>query len=68
MSDYEKQIREILEQLKPYLEAHNCFVELYEVKEKRAVMYCGGEGAVCEKKCIEEAIKQKMPDIEIVFR
>jgi Fe-S cluster biogenesis protein NfuA len=68
MTNYEAQVREILEEIKPLLESHDCFAELQEVKGNTVFLYCGGEGAICENRCIEDVLKQKIPDIEIVFR
>jgi hypothetical protein len=67
MTRYEERVRGILEDLKPLLGSHDCYVEVQEVKGNKVVLYCGGEGAVCDKKCIEDVLVQKLPDIEIVF-
>jgi len=60
-------ITEILNSIAPLLKAHKGFAELGEVKGNRAVIYCGGHCIDCSDKCIEDAIKEKLPDIEIVF-
>jgi hypothetical protein len=60
-------IIEILESLRPSLEAHKCSLELYDVQGETAVIYCSGEGATCEKKCVEDAIKNRLPTIKIEF-
>jgi hypothetical protein len=53
--------------MQPLIEAHKGFAELGEVKGNRAVIYCGGQCIDCSNKCIEDAIREKLPDIEIVF-
>ncbi len=68
MDKTKEQITEILNSLSWLLEEHNCFMELSEIMGNKAVIYCGGQGANCDTKCIEEAIKEKMPDFEVVFR
>ncbi len=60
-------LTEILNSILPLLKAHKGFAELGEVKGNRAVIYCGGKCIGCIDKCIEAAIKEKLPDIEIVF-
>ena len=64
----EEKIREILEGLKCILEAHDSCAELTEFKDNRAVVYCGGPCVNCENRCIEDAIKEKFPDIEVIIR
>ncbi|MEW6067011.1 MAG: hypothetical protein AB1610_01750 [Nitrospirota bacterium] len=68
MNKTEAEIREILENLKYILDIHEGFAELIEVKDKKAVIYCGGQCARCDNKCIEQAIKEKLPDIEVIIR
>lgn len=67
MHTLHKQITEILNSMHPLIKAHKGFAELGEVKENRAVIYCGGQCTHCSDKCIEDAIKEKYPDIEIIF-
>jgi hypothetical protein len=52
----------------PLIKAHKGFAELGEVEGNRAVIYCGGQCIDCIDKCIEDAIKEKLPDVEIIFR
>lgn len=58
----------ILGTLQNYMDAHNGFAELGEIEGNRVTIYCGGQCADCEPKCIEDAIKDKLPDIELIFR
>jgi Fe-S cluster biogenesis protein NfuA len=58
---------EILDSMRPLIKAHKGSAELGEVKGNRAVIYCGGQCIDCRDKCIEDAIKEKLPYIEIVF-
>ncbi|RJR15870.1 MAG: hypothetical protein C4581_10970 [Nitrospiraceae bacterium] len=61
-------ITEILNSIQPLLKAHKGFAEMGEVTGNKAVIYCGGQCIDCMDKCIEDAIKEKLPDIEIIFR
>ena len=67
MKNTKKEIEKILNGLSPQLEAHDCYMEVSAVKGNKVFISCGGEGAVCENKCIDEVIKEKIPDIEIVY-
>lgn len=60
-------LTEILNSMQPLVKAHKGSAELGEVKGSRAVIYCGGLCIDCRDRCIEDAIKEKLPDIEIVF-
>jgi Fe-S cluster biogenesis protein NfuA len=64
----EKDVIEVLESIKNQVNAHDGFLELGEIKENTVVIYCGGECAPCDNKCIEEVLKDKIPDIEVIFR
>ena len=68
MDKTEGKIREILESLQCILSAHDSCAELVEVKDNRAVINCVGPCLRCDNKCIEEAIKEKLPDIEVIVR
>ncbi len=61
-------IMEILGTLQYYMDAHKGFAELGEIQGNRVTIYCGGECVDCEPKCIEDAIKDKLPGIELIFR
>lgn len=68
MNELENKIQETLDILRIYIEAHDGFAELGEIKGNRVTIYCGGQCLDCEPKCIENAIKDKVPGIELVFR
>jgi hypothetical protein len=68
MDKTEEKIREILESLQCILSAHDSCAELVEVKDNRAVINCVGPCLYCDNRCIEEAIKEKLPDIEVILR
>jgi flavoprotein len=68
MDKTEEKIREILESLQCILSAHDSCAELVEVKDNRAVINCVGPCLHCDNKCIEEAIKEKLPEIEVILR
>lgn len=67
-NEIENKIIEILNILRTYVEAHDGFAELGEIKDNRVIIYCGGRCMDCEPKCIEDAVKAKVPGIEVVFR
>jgi len=66
--DKEEKIREVLNSLKYLFDAHDGFAELAEIRDNTAIIYYGGECSGCDSKCIEEAIKAKIPDIEVIVR
>lgn len=68
MKKIEKKITAALAAIKSYIKAHDGYAELVEVKGNRVTIYCGGRCADCEPKCIEDAIKDKVPGIELIFR
>ena len=63
----EEKIREILQGLECILTAHDSCAELTEFKDNRAVIYCGGPCVKCDNRCIEGAIKEQLPDIEVII-
>ncbi len=66
--DIEEKIREILIGLECILTAHDSCAELIEFKDNRAVINCGGPCLRCDNRCIEDAIKEKLPDIEVIIQ
>ncbi len=68
MDKTEELIREALDSMHCLVEAHKGYVEMGEIKGNRVVIHCGGQCSDCENKCIEDALKERVPDIEIVFR
>jgi Fe-S cluster biogenesis protein NfuA len=64
----EQKIREILEGLECMLTAHDSCAELVEFKDNRAVIYCGGPCLKCDNRCIEGAIKDQLPDVEVIIQ
>jgi hypothetical protein len=64
----EEKIREILEGLECILTAHDSCAELIEFKDNRAVIYCGGPCVKCDNRCIEGAIRDKLPNVEVVIQ
>jgi hypothetical protein len=64
----EEKIREILQGLECILTAHDSCAELTEFKDNRAVIYCGGPCVKCDNRCIEEAIREQLPDIEVIIQ
>ena len=64
----EEKIIEILQGLECILTAHDSCAELTEFKDNRAVIYCGGPCMKCDNRCIEGAIKEQLPDIEVIIQ
>lgn len=64
----EEKIREIIDSLQCILTKHDSCAELIEFKDNAAVIFCGGPCKNCDNRCIEEAIKEKFPDIEVIIR
>ena len=65
---YEEQIREVLNSLECILTAHDSCAELIEFKDNRAVIHCGGPCKQCDNRCIEDAVKDRLPDIDVVIQ
>ena len=61
-------IKEILESLECILTAHDSCAELLSFKENTAVIYCGGPCKNCDNRCIEGAIKDRFPDVEVIIQ
>ncbi len=66
-ADTQEKIKEILSGLECILSAHDSCAELIEFKDGRAVIYCGGPCVHCDNRCIEGAIKEKLPDVEVII-
>jgi len=64
----ENDVMEVLESIKNQVTAHDGFIELGEIKDNKVEIHCGGECSPCDNKCIEDALKDKIPDIEVIFR
>jgi hypothetical protein len=63
-----QQIRDIIEHLDCILTAHDSCAELIDYKDHKAFVYCGGPCKSCDNRCIEDAIKQKLPHVEVVIQ
>jgi Fe-S cluster biogenesis protein NfuA len=66
--DIEKQVKEVLDSMYWILEAHDSTAEIAEIKDNKVVITLAGQCAECDTNCIEDAIYQKLPDIELIFR
>jgi hypothetical protein len=66
--DIEQKVREILESLSCIISAHDSCAELAEVKGKTVVINCVGPCLHCDNRCIEDAIREKLPDVEVIIR
>jgi len=66
-ADTGEKIKEILVGLECILVAHDSCAELIEFKDNRAVIYCGGPCVRCDNRCIEGAIKDKLPGVEVII-
>ncbi len=68
MNDIERMVQEVLHNLNWLLEAHNSFAELIEIEGNKVYIRCSGFCAECETDCVGVAFKERMPEIEIIFR
>ena len=71
MQDNEKireRIIKILDNLQCVLDKHEGCAELIEVKDNKAILYCGGKCADCDNKCVVGAIQDELPDIEVILQ
>lgn len=68
LKNSEEKIREILESLECILTAHESCTELLEFKDGKAVIYCGGPCKQYDNRCIEEAIKGQLPNVEVIIQ
>ena len=68
MNDIEKQITEILDSMILILDLHESSAEIVEIKDNRVVIQMIGQCAECDTNCLEEAIYQKLPDIDLIFQ
>ena len=64
----EKKIREVIESLQCILTAHESCAELTEFKDNRAVIHCGRPCMQCDNNCIEESIREVLPDVEVIVQ
>ncbi len=64
----EEKIREIIDSLQCVLTKHDSCAELIEFKDNTAVILCGGPCRNCDNRCIEEAIKGRFPDLEVIIK
>jgi hypothetical protein len=58
---------EILDSMSWILDAHDSSAELVEIKGNNVTILMIGQCAECETNCIEDAIYEKLPDIELTF-
>jgi Fe-S cluster biogenesis protein NfuA len=63
----EEKIREIIDSLECVLTKHDSCAEFIEFKDNTAVIFCGGPCKNCDNRCIEEAIKGRFPDLEVII-
>ena len=64
----EEKIREIIDSLQCVLTKHESCAELMEFKDSTVVIFCGGPCRNCDNRCIEEAIKGRFPDLEVIIK
>ncbi len=63
-----QKIKDILEGLECMLTAHDSCAELVEYRNKRAVISCGAPCLKCDNRCIEDAIRDQLPDVEVIVQ
>ena len=68
MNEIEKQITEILDSMSYILDSHESSAEIVEIEGNKVVIQMIGQCADCDTNCIEEAIYEKLPDIELIFQ
>ena len=68
MNEIEKQITEILDSMSYILDSHESSAEIVEIEGNNVVIQMIGKCADCDTNCIEEAIYEKLPDIELIFQ
>ena len=68
MNDIERRVQEVLHNLNWLLEADNSFAELIEIKGNKVFIHCTGFCAECETDCVGVAFKERIPEIELIFR
>ena len=64
----ESRIREVLEGLQCILTAHESCAELIDFRDNRAVIHCGRPCMQCDNNCIEESIREALPDVEVIIQ
>ncbi len=64
----EAKIRAVLESLQCILTAHESCAELIDFKDGRAVIHCGRPCMQCDNNCIEESIRDVLPDVEVIIQ
>jgi hypothetical protein len=68
MNNIEKQITEILDSMSLILDSHESSAEIVEIKGNRVVIQIIRQYADCDTNCIEDAIYEKLPDIDLIFQ
>ena len=66
--EIENKIRDVLQSLECILTAHNSCAEFIEFKNNTALIHCGGPCRQCDNRCIEDALKTKLPDINVLIQ
>lgn len=62
-----ERIKKILDSTRGHIEAHGGSMEIGEVNESSVTIYSSGECYTCDNKCIEDAIKEEVPGIDVDF-
>ncbi|MCK5427483.1 MAG: NifU family protein [Thermodesulfovibrionia bacterium] len=50
------------------LDLHESSAEIVEIKGNRVVIQMIGQCAECDTNCLEDAIFEKLPDIDLIFQ
>ncbi len=61
------QVLEVLESLEWLLDAHDSSVKLVGIKGNKVILHSEGECADCDTNCIEQAFRERIPAIEVIF-
>ena len=66
--EIKERIMKILDNLQCVLDKHEGCAELIEVKDNKVILYCGGQCAGCDNRCVESSIKDELPDVEVILQ
>ncbi len=61
------QVLEVLESLEWFLDSHDSSVELVGIKGNKVILHSDGVCADCDTNCIEQAFRERIPAIEVIF-
>ncbi|MBI4827041.1 MAG: hypothetical protein HY807_11595 [Nitrospirae bacterium] len=63
-----REVSEVIKSLQWLMDKHDGYFALGDINGDEAAIHCSGVCTTCDTKCIEEAIKEKLPHLKIIFR